>query len=138
MLCPFFCFIFMANGQEIPKATFPKRTEATIVAPEGGFSQGSGTSLPPLPQGINYPPDIDLRVVELASLVGHYQRLCDYLLELELEHEMALIDTGADHPEKNRGIRRIEVLKKRKVQTRSMIEEIRSVLPKDERKFPAK
>jgi hypothetical protein len=34
---------------------------------------------------------------------------------------MALIDTGADHPEKNRGIRRIEVLKKRKVQTRSMI-----------------
>jgi hypothetical protein len=129
MLCPFFCFIFMANGQEIPKATFPKRTEATIVAPGGGFSQGSGTSLPPLPQGINYPP---------ASLVGHYQRLCDYLLELELEHEMALIDTGADHPEKNRGIRRIEVLKKRKVQTRSMIEEIRSVLPKDERKFPAK
>lgn len=132
-----FCSLMLIS-QEAPKSAVPKRPGTTIPAPgmalEGSTSPGAPTRNPLL----GPPPDIDLRMVELQALVNHYQRLCDTLLELEFEYEMAIIDTGPDHPEKNRGIKRLEVLTRRKEETRKKIYSLRGELQHDgHRNLPA-
>lgn len=126
----------MIFSQEATKSPIPKRPGTTIVAPgmawEAATPSGAPTrNIPPGP-----PPDIDLRMVELQTLVNHYQRLCETLLELEFEYEMAIIDTGPDHPEKNRGIKRLELLMRRKDDTRKKIDSLRKQLQQGEQRNP--
>lgn len=132
-----FCYL-MIISQEATKSSIPKRLGTTIPAPSMALEvlnpPGASTRNPPL----GPPPDIDLRMVELQALVSHYQRLCDTLLELEFEYEMAVIETGPDHPEKNRGIKRLEVLTRRKEETRKKIYSLRGELQHDgHRNLPA-
>jgi len=133
MTWPIALTALLALNQETPRASPPKRLTGTIPAP-ANVALESPVVLPALPPTTSLPPDIDLRVVELQALVGHYQRMCDMLLELEFEHEMTVIDTGADHPEKNRGIKRLEVLTRRKAEIGRKIEIIRADLRESEGK----
>jgi len=123
----------LAINQETPRANPSKRLTGTIPAPATGAPE-SQVVLPASNHTASLPPDIDLRVVELQALVSHYQRICEMLLELEFEHEMTVIDTGADHPEKNRGIKRLDLLKRRKAEIGRKIEAIRAEIRESEGK----
>jgi len=128
----------LAINQETPRANPSKRLTGTIPAPATGAPE-SQVVLPASNHTASLPPDIDLRVVELQALVSHYQRICEMLLELEFEHEMTVIDTGADHPEKNRGIKRLDLLKRRKAEIGRKIEAIRAEIRESEgKKTPAR
>lgn len=128
----------LAINQEIPRANPSKRLTGTIPAPATGAPE-SQVLMPASNHTASLPPDIDLRVVELQALVSHYQRICEMLLELEFEHEMTVIDTGADHPEKNRGIKRLDLLKRRKAEIGRKIEAIRAEIRESEgKKTPAR
>jgi len=128
----------LAINQETPRANPSKRLTGTIPAPATGAPE-SQVLMPASNHTASLPPDIDLRVVELQALVSHYQRICEMLLELEFEHEMTVIDTGADHPEKNRGIKRLDLLKRRKAEIGRKIEAIRAEIRESEgKKTPAR
>lgn len=128
----------LAINQETPRANPSKRVTGTIPAPASGAPEPQ-VVLPASNHTASLPPDIDLRVVELQALVSHYQRICEMLLELEFEHEMTVIDTGADHPEKNRGIKRLDLLKRRKAEIGRKIEAIRAEIRESEgKKTPAR
>jgi hypothetical protein len=127
----------LAINQETPRANPSKRVTGTIPAPASGALEPQ-VVMPASTHTASLPPDIDLRVVELQALVSHYQRICEMLLELEFEHEMTVIDTGADHPEKNRGIKRLDLLKRRKAEIGRKIEAIRAEIRESEgKKTPA-
>ena len=127
----------LAINQETQRGNPSKRVTSTIPAPATGATE-SQVVLPALTHTASLPPDIDLRVVEFQSLVSHYQRICEMLLELEFEHEMTVIDTGADHPEKNRGIKRLDLLKRRKAEIARKIQAIRAEIRESEgKKTPA-
>lgn len=138
MTWPIALTALLALNQEAPRGSPPKRIVGTIPAP-ATVAPESQVILPAVPHTPSLPPDIDLRVVELQALVGHYQRICEMLLELEFEHAMTVIDTGADHPEKNRGIKRLDVLARRKVEIGRKIEAIRAEIRESEdKKTPAR
>lgn len=127
----------LAINQETQRGNPSKRVTSTIPAPATGATE-SQVVLPALTHTASLPPDIDLRVVELQALVNHYQRICEMLLELEFEHEMTVIDTGSDHPEKNRGIKRLDLLKRRKAEIARKIQAIRAEIRESEgKKTPA-
>ena len=127
MTSPLLLAFLLALDQEPGKTSPTKRMAGNVAAPASpGLDNPHKFTPPAIGQNPFLPPDIDLRVVELQALVSHYQRLCDTLLELEFEHEMSVIETGADHPEKNRGIQRLETLRRRKSEVGKKIEAIRA------------
>jgi len=129
MLGGTFCLTFFLAGQSaiqpLPRQNLPTILPPAILATTPGWQLSPPTL-----------PDIDLRLIELQALIGHYHRLCDALLEMEYEHELNLVDAGSDHPDKGRGQKRIALVRERKEIIRLKIEDVRALLKKEDRKAP--